>query len=70
MWTKKGRIEKRTNFYHDEHDNNLLEAFGMSARYRLFQELQHVLQHLDAGVKQVNALWDLEITSRCIVKRS
>jgi hypothetical protein len=42
----------------------------MSTGHRLLQELQHVLQYLDAGIEQVDALWDLEITSCCVVKRS
>lgn len=69
---EKKRKERKThtNFYRDENDDNLLEAFGMSTGHGLLQELQHVLQHLDAGVEQVDALWDLEITSRRVVKRS
>jgi len=42
----------------------------MSTGHGLLQELQHILQHLDAGVEQVDALRDLEITSRCVVEWS
>jgi hypothetical protein len=44
-------VRKRTNFYRDEHDDNLLKAFGVPTRHGLLQELQHVLQHFDAGVE-------------------
>jgi len=64
------RNNPKDDFYRNEHDDDLLEAFGVSTRHGLLQELEHVLQHLDAGVEQVDALWDLEITTRCVVKRS
>jgi hypothetical protein len=44
-------IRKRTDFYRDEHDDNLLKAFRVSTRHGLFQELQHVLQNLNSGVE-------------------
>jgi hypothetical protein len=67
---RKREKRTRTDFYRNERDDNLLEAFGMSTGHRLLQELQHVLQHLDAGVEQVNALRDLEITSCRVVEWS
>ena len=39
----------------------------MSTGHGLLQKLQHVLQYLDAGVEQVEALKDLEITSCGVV---
>jgi hypothetical protein len=45
------RFRKHTNFYRNEHDDNLLKAFRVSTRHGLLQKLQHVLQHLDAGVE-------------------
>jgi len=42
----------------------------MSTGHGLLQELQHILQHLDAGVKQVDTLRDLEITSCCVIEWS
>jgi hypothetical protein len=42
----------------------------MSTGHRLLQESQHNLQHLDKGVKQVDTLRDLEITSCCVIEWS
>jgi hypothetical protein len=67
---RKREIRTRTDFYRNERDDDLFEAFGMSTGHRLLQELQHVLQYLDASVEQVDALKDLEITSRCVIKWS
>ncbi len=42
----------------------------MSTGHGFLQELQHILQHLDAGVKQFDSLRDLEITPRCVIEWS
>jgi hypothetical protein len=42
---------KHTDFYRDEHDDNLLKAFRVPTRHGLLQELQHVLQNLNSGVE-------------------
>jgi hypothetical protein len=70
-WTEERDLtEERTDFYRNECDDDLLEAFGMSTGHGLLQELQHILQHLDAGVKQVDTLKDLKITSCCVIEWS
>ncbi len=53
MGTKRWRnnIEKHTDFYRNEHDDNLLKAFRVSTGHGLLQELQHVLQNFYTGVE-------------------
>ena len=41
-----GLMRTRTNFDHNESDDYCLQTLSVPARYRLLQELQHVLQHL------------------------
>ena len=41
----------------------------MAARDGLFEELEHVLQDLDARVEQVDPLWNLEVAPRGVVER-
>ena len=41
----------------------------MAARDGLLEELEHVLQDLDARVEQVDPLRDLEVAPRSVVER-
>ena len=50
-WRRGVNLKKHTDFYRDEHDDNLLEAFRVSTRHGLLQELQHILQNLNSGVE-------------------
>ena len=59
----------RTDLDGNERDDDLLEALRMAARDGLFEELEHVLQDLDARIEQVDPLWDLEVTPRSVVER-
>ena len=59
----------RTDLDGNERDDDLLEAFGVPARDRLLEQLQHVLQDLHARVEQVDALRDLEVAPRRVVER-
>ena len=57
----------RTDLDGNERDDDLLQAFGVPARDRLLEQLQHVLQDLHARVEQVDALRDLEVAPRRVV---
>lgn len=52
----------------DEHDDDNLEPLIVAARDLVFEQLQHVLQHLDSSIEQVDALWNFEVGARCRVK--
>jgi hypothetical protein len=39
----KEKDRRHTDFYRDEHDDNLLKAFGVATGHGLLQKLQHVL---------------------------
>ncbi|KAI3476589.1 hypothetical protein L1887_61831 [Cichorium endivia] len=54
---------------HDEQDDDDLEILGVAGGHLVLQELQHVLEHLDAGIEQIDALWDLQIAPRGRIER-
>ena len=60
---------KRTDLHGDERDHDLLEAFCVPARHGLLEQLEHVLQDLDARVQQVDPLRDFEVAACGVVER-
>lgn len=59
----------RTDLDGDERDDDLLEALRVAGGDGLLEELEHVLEDLDARVEQVDALRDLEVAPCGVVQR-
>ena len=57
----------RTDLDRNERDDDLLEALGVAGGDGLLEELEHVLEDLDARVEQVDPLRDLEVAPRRVV---
>ena len=57
-----------TDLDRNERNDDLLEALSMVAGDSLLEELEHVLEDLDARVEQVDPLRDLEVASRSFVE--
>lgn len=64
---KRGRERAHTDLDANERDDDLLEALRVAGGDGLLEELEHVLQDLDARVEQVDALRDLEVPARGVV---
>lgn len=66
---EEGRERAHTDLDANERDDDLLEALRVAGGDGLLEELEHVLQDLDARVEQVDALRDLEVPARGVVER-